>query len=243
MITHPVLIIALISILCSCQYVENKSGRATEIKDTSKATKGNDDAVTIHDTLKRFMADDYPVTDSMFGSMINKTELKSGKLRSLDKLWFSNNNIGQVLVFELYTDNHRLSTYHFYNTHIPPQLIRNMELNLEDGDTASPSQKWEDFKGFLSRAQHIHERYFTTNKGCKLGDGIDKAIGIYGAPDRSETSSGVTAYYWEFPGELLYDGKTDLKGKPLVTDNYGHQVSMFFRKNKLVGLILHNDIP
>lgn len=48
---------------------------------------------------------------------------------------------------------------------------------------------------------------------------------------------------WEFIGDESYDRKSDLKGKTLAKDSFGHQIIMYFKKDKLIGLILHNDIP
>ena len=195
------------------------------------------------DTIKKFIVDDYPVTNDMFGRDVNGREIKVGNIRSLDKVWFFNDTLNQVLVFELYTDNHRMGTYHFYKTGVPATLIKNIEFSTPDGDTVSDERKIKNFKGFVSRAQKIAKSYFITNKGFKLGDRIDKAIKMYGKPGKVKKNNGIEEYYWEFAGDILYNGKTGLKGKPLATDSYGHQIRMFFKNKKLIGLIFLNDIP
>jgi len=48
---------------------------------------------------------------------------------------------------------------------------------------------------------------------------------------------------WNFIGDVFYDGKSDLHGKPLAKDSFGHHVIMYFKKSRLIGLILYNDIP
>lgn len=67
--------------------------------------------VSISDTIKRFVVDDYPVTNEM---LIDKTsnnssyKKQSGQTYSYDKAWFGNDTLKQTLVFELYTDYHRM---------------------------------------------------------------------------------------------------------------------------------------
>jgi hypothetical protein len=39
---------------------------------------------------------------------------------------------------------------------------------------------------------------------------------------------------WGFIGDTFYDDKTD-RGKPVAENSYGHQTTMFFRNNKLIG--------
>jgi len=41
----------------------------------------------------------------------------------------------------------------------------------------------------------------------------------------------------------FYDRKIDLKGKPLAEHSFGHILTMFFREDKLIGIILENEIP
>ena len=243
MTTSRILTSFIFSVLLSCNNVETKSKSETVITDTSHKKPKIENKTIVSDTIKRFVVDDYPITDNMFGRDINGREINSGKLRSLDKVWFSNDTLRQILIIELYTDNHRMLTYHFYNNNIPTELIKRIEFNVEGGDTASNAQKLKDFSGFLSKTQKINSNYFTTDKGIKLGDNIDKVLKIYDKPDKIETTNGIEEYYWEFIGDILYDGKTDLKGKPLAKDNFGHQTTMFFKNKKLIGLIFHNDIP
>lgn len=80
--------------------------------------------VSISDTIKRFVVDDYPVTNEM---LVDKTsnnssyKKQSGQTYSYDKAWFGNDTLKQTLVFEHYTDYHRMVIYHFYTNDI--QLI------------------------------------------------------------------------------------------------------------------------
>lgn len=194
---------------------------------------------------KTFIVDDYPVMDRMMGSDVKGDEraIKSGPILSQDKVWFTNDSLQQTLVFELYTDGFRNVTFHFLNNDIPPGLIKRMELNTPEGDTATNLQKMKYFRGFLSHSRKIRPRYFVSNKGFRLGDGKEKAIRVYGRPDKQSVLNGIATLEWDFVGDADYDGKMKLKGKPLAEDNYGHTILMYFRDNRLIGLILHNDIP
>lgn len=243
MTTLRIPVILIVAALFSCNNSETIKKPDNTTTDTLQASAEDEKQVIKNDTIKRFEEDDYPVTDDMFGRDTDGRKIKSGKLVSLDKAWFSNDTLKQVLVFELYTDNFRMNTYHFYKTEIPAELINSMELTVDGGDTASNAQKLKDFKGFLSKTQQINERYFTTNKGLKPGDDVSKAIKNYGEPDNIRMRNGIEEYSWEFVGDFFFDGKADLKGKPLAKDSYGHQIKMFVKNKKLVGLIFRNDIP
>ena len=186
--------------------------------------------------------DGYPVTDKMFGSYTNR-EYSSGPIRSSDMRWFTNSHLRQTLVFQLYTDNFRDLTFHFSNDDIPAGLIDRMELSREDGDSASNRQKEKYFKGFLRHAREIDQRYFRSDKGFAIGDSTEKAMRIYGPPDRRFPDRGVDVWTWTFIGENLYDGKTRLRGKPLARDSFGYTVTLFFRTGRLIGMILENDAP
>lgn len=202
--------------------------------------------LVISDTIKNFFVDDYPVTDQMLADKTgNNSSYKkqSGKTFSYDKAWFSNDTLKQTLVFELYTDYHRMVTYHFYNNDIPTDLINKMALHNEGGEFAPEKQKQKDFNGFLMQTTKINSTYFITDKGFRLGDARQKAVDIYGNPDKQSVNFGIEKLEWAFVGDEFYDGKTDLKGKPLAKDSFGHQIVMYFKNGKLIGQILHNDIP
>lgn len=236
-------IIGILFLLVSCdnglKHSEELNSSDTVLKTSPPIRLEN----KIPDSIKRFIVDDYPVTDEMFGYVDNAREIKSGPIRSLDKAWFSNDTLSQTLVFELYTDYHRMVTFHFFNNSIPKEIIERIELHTDQGEIASEKQKEFFLKGFLNAAKRINRSYFTTNKNIKLGDKKVNALKIYGKPDKISKSGNVETYEWNLTGDLLYDGKANLMGKPLAKHNYGHQVLMFFENDKLMGTILFNDIP
>lgn len=202
-------------------------------------------SVLVPDTAKKFVTDDYSVTNKMLAANTSDNSLhkQSGQTFSYDKFWFSNDTLKQTLVFELYTDYHRMATFHFLNNDIPTDLIHRMELHIDSGEPASEQQKLKDFDGYLKQTTKINSSYFITEKGFRLGDTKQKAIETYGKPDKQTITDGIEKLEWMFIGDTFYDGKTYLKGKPLAENSFGHQVVMYFRNGKLTGQILYNDIP
>lgn len=196
--------------------------------------------------IPSFIVDDYPVTNKMLEPEAHYRV--SGEIIDGEGAWFSNDTLNQTLVFVLYTDYHRLVTYHFLNSDISAGIIKRMELHVTEkdgglGGLATDKQKQKYFKGFLTQTKKISKSYFTTNKGFKLGDIKEKAIEVYSKPDKIETENGIEKYEWDFIGDTFYNETIDLKEKPLAKNSFGHQTIMFFRDNKLIGLMLHNDIP
>ncbi|MDI9862295.1 hypothetical protein [Flectobacillus roseus] len=202
--------------------------------------------VSSSDTVKKLLVDDYPVKNKMLADRTSNNssyKKQSGKIFSFDKVWFSNGTLKQTLVFELYTDYHRLAIYHFLDNDIPIDLIRRMELHTEGGEIASDKQKLKDFNGFLQHTTPINSSYFTTKKGFSLGDPKQKAVKTYGNPDKQTITDGIEKLEWLFIGDASFDGKTSLKGKPLANHSFGHQILMYFRNGKLIAQVLHNDAP
>lgn len=197
---------------------------------------------SIPDSIKRFIADDYPLTDDMFGLGTNTNDIKAGDLVSQDKVWFTNDTLQQTIVIALYTDNFRMAEFYFQNKNIPQPLMERMELHTV-GHLASQQQKETSFKRLIATAAKISKKYFKSNKGFEIGDHKTKAINIYGKPDSKTLENGFEVFEWNFEGDILYNGNADLKGKPLAKDSYGHQVTMFFQEDQLIAIILYNHIP
>lgn len=239
---------AMLLVICSCadDQTANRE-KETLPADTSEGVDGRVTDAALPDTIKKLIVDDYPITDDMLeyghDPMTGSMKLVSGKIVSLDKAWFSNDTLQQTLVFELYTDYHRMATFHFINDDIPGELISTMQLHADGGELADDRQKEKYFNGFLDSARRVDASCFITDKGFKLGDNKEDAVEVYGTPDSVSTLNDVEKYVWNYVGDAFYDGRSDLKGKPLAGESYGHQVVMFFRNNRLTGIILHNDIP
>ncbi|KAB2893174.1 MAG: hypothetical protein F9K28_09820 [Bacteroidetes bacterium] len=196
--------------------------------------------------VRKITVDGYPVTDSMLaGQVERKSSLKmmSGQTLSFDKVWFTNDSIQQTLVFELYTDFHRMVTYHFYNNGIPADLVAKIELHDAKGELVSESQKLHDIGGFIEQADRIHSSYFATDKKLRLGDTKQKADGVYGAPDSSAIVHEGEQLEWDFAGSFHADMDAQHHNKPIAENSYGYHVVMYFIKERLVGMILVNYVP
>lgn len=252
MIRSSVLITISVAFL-SCKYQASETTNKTEdIKidtlsvDTVLKTEPQP-AAFIADTIKRLVVDDYPVTDEMLADKTSGQSSyhmkRSGQIYTAGKAWFTNDTLNQILVFELYTDYHRMITYHFYNKDVPVGLIDRMELYVERGELATMKQKVKWFNGFFNQTTKIASSYFATEKGFRLGDGKRKAIEVYGNPHKQSINNGVEELEWNFIGDIFYDRKSDLQGKKLAKDSFGHHIVMYFKAHRLIGLILYNDIP
>lgn len=195
------------------------------------------------DTFKRIVVDGFLVTDEMLRKGGYGKEIKSGNTLSYDNVWFSNDSLNQTLVIGLYTDGFRTGAFLFQNDNMPDELMKAMGLVTSNGEFVNLQVLKKDINGFLSKSSQINKKFFTTEKGIKIGDSVSKALSEYGEPDSVKSINGIDEYEWTFIGDISFDGKIDLKGKPLAKDSYGYQVVMFFKRNKLIGLILGNEVP
>jgi hypothetical protein len=193
---------------------------------------------------RTFTVDDFPLTDRMLTAHYCDTcTLKSGGLCSIEKVWFTNKTLRQTLVYQLYTDDFHQDIFLFSNDDIPAAIMDHMELYDSTDNYASHQLRAKYFRGLLRFATLIARKYFVSDKGFALGDSLSKAINIYGKPDRRTVAHGVEVLEWEFEGENVYDGKKDLKGKPLAADNFGLKITMCFRNERLIGIAFQNAVP
>jgi hypothetical protein len=213
------------------------------LKVNTKVTPVNTASTTIVDTTSKFTVDGYSFTDDMFDGNPNGIEIRQGDLTSKDEYWFTNEELKQTIVVELYTDNFRMTEFHFENNSVPKHLIEKIGLHTDAGEMATQQQIEKYFHRFIDHATEANKKYFTTRKGLKLGDSREKILSMYGTPDSKIRQNNMEILEWHFTGDILYDGKTDLKGKPLAKDSYGHHAMMFFRNRKLTAIIFTNDIP
>lgn len=226
--------------------VKKKNVTADSLSADSALKSKQQAAAIISDTVKWIVVDDYPISNAMLSdktSNYSSYNKQSGQTYSYEKAWFSNDSLKQTLVFELYTDYHRMVTYHFYSNDIPTDLIKEMELHIDGGELASDQQKLKDFDGFLKQTTKINSKYFTSKKGFSLGNSRQKAMDTYGKPDKISIRNGIEKIEWSFIGDSIYNGKADLTGKPLAKGSFGHHIVMYFRNGKLIGQILQNNIP
>lgn len=109
--------LVVFSLLAFIIYYPNQSKASTinQANNLKNATIGrHNKKVVSKDSLRFFTVDDFPVTNRMFRKIYNHNQsfkMKSGKIYSLDKAWFTNDTLDQTLVFELYTDFFRTDIY------------------------------------------------------------------------------------------------------------------------------------
>ncbi len=247
-------ILIFVTVFCSCNSSnEQKTERLDNFTKSNTETINEEPIITPDsidgeteiknkpDSILTFRVDDYPIKNEMFKG--NYGLKKSGEIVSYDKVWFTNKSINQTLVFELYTDYHRIVTYHFDNLTIPDEFVNRMELHIEGGELATKEQKIKHLNGLIDQSLEINENKFVSEKGVSIGIPKMKAVEIYGEPDIEKIDSEFEILKWEFSGDAFSDDKTEDSKKPYAKDSFGHSVTMFFNKGHLVGQILVNDIP
>jgi hypothetical protein len=193
--------------------------------------------------LKEVTPDNYLIPNSIF-KHVDHPKNQSGGLISYDAIWFTNNRLGETLVFELGTDDVHLAVYHFMNKDIPNELIEELSLDNEEGNYASDKLRKDNLPGLIDSAKRISSKYFTSCHGYKIGDGKQLALDLYGKPDSIKHSSDYEIYSWYFMGdqELEYKKNTE-PSKPIVKDSWGYSVKMFFRNDRLIAMVFLNSIP
>jgi hypothetical protein len=113
-------------------------------------------------------------------------------------------------------------------------------------DTATFGQKQTYFNGFIKLANKINQHYFTSKKGFKLGDKKEKAVKAYGYPDKCISIDNIEKCEWKFEGDYVESEEIHPKAKtngPLAKNSFGYCVTMYFRSDILIAMILSNDIP
>lgn len=254
---HTLLIILTIG-LNSCSYVDKKQNSFVETSNQNDTLQTDHINQNESDGLIYLIVDDYPVTNEMLKDKTsnNSTYLKQvGEVYSLEKAWFTNDRLKQTLVFQLYTDYHRMETYHFMNTDIPRSIVEKIELNTAENKPnyifhgATFEQKINAFSGFIGLSERIDEKYFKTQKGIKLGADKAELIKIYDIPDSTLNEQTFVVLKWTFTGEYNLTGDfastetKDLKKKTVAKDSFGHIVTAYLKDNKLVAQIIENHIP
>jgi hypothetical protein len=186
----------------------------------------------------------------------NSTYLKQvGEVYSLEKAWFTNDILNQTLVFQLYTDYHRMEIYHFMNSDLPQSIVEKIELNTAENKPnyifhgATFEQKINAFSGFIKLSEKIDEKYFKTQNGIKLGADKAELLKLYDIPDSTLTEQNFEVLKWTFTGDYNLTGDfsstetKDLKKKTVAKDSFGLIITAYFKDNKLVAHIIENDIP
>jgi hypothetical protein len=193
------------------------------------------------DSLVILAVDNYPIDDSLFKG--NYGMIESGEIHSIDKAWFTNDELQQTLIIELYTDYHRSMIYCFDSKNIPSALLRRMYLYQSGNKIATYELKEKHLKGLVSQAIKLERSRFVSNEGISIGMFKANAKARYGSPDKRAIEEGLEVLEWEYVGDTFYDPSVSPQKNVIAKDSYGHTVTMFFKADKLVGYILNNHIP
>lgn len=194
---------------------------------------------------KTFDVNDYFLPQHAFNKR-GAQQIKAAGLETWEYVWCTNDTLQETIALELYTDQFRTRLFHFRNDDIAPDMLDRigiLTVTRHTGSSAPLAEKQKALPAFISQASRCSRTSFTSEKGFSLGDPSSKALAVYGKPDTIIYSDGIARWSWNFTGDVFYTSGTDLKGKPIAKDSYGHKVSMYFRDEKLIGMILWNDIP
>lgn len=204
----------------------------------------------IVDTTLYMKEDDYAFGDDMLKDKTGSQPMylmNFSNLFSMEKVWFTNKELDETIVIQLYTDYHKSEVFHFQNSDAPQNLKDQIELQILQKDKkyylATAEEKRSGFNGLLKQSQAIAPSYFTSKQGIKLGDNKAKIISKYGTPDSTKTVNGFEENYWTFEGDMGDVNHKKTPGKKLVYNSFGHSVIAYFKSDKLAGRIMRNAIP
>lgn len=192
--------------------------------------------VPLSDTVPLLVTDDYLVTDKM----LEKKKIINGQTYSEEFVWFTNDTLNQTVIFELYTDYHRLSVIHIFNDKIPGGLFEKL---TEASGATYPGGSIDSIENKIKSAEKISSRYFVSLKGIQLGKKKSDVINTYGPVDTIIKFKDSEMYSWDFMGDAFLSENKTAKNKPYAQNSFGYQVKMFFRNDILIAMYLHNDIP
>jgi hypothetical protein len=189
--------------------------------------------------------DDYPVTNAMFEKF--RSEINIDEVFSFDKAWFKNQEMGEVLIFYLYTDYFRLAIFHCKSDFFFSDFIKQVELHRKTGmstfDLVDEKKKQEVLKKFYDNSVEIDKSYFRTTQGTRLGISRSDAISKYGIPSSDTSMNRIRILKWDFQGEYAIEEFGEKPKGKIAKDSFGYHVIMYFKMEKLVAMILINDIP
>ena len=196
----------------------------------------SDDMKNPEELVKPFFADNYPVTDQMLGKGSPNRTTKTAHLIYESTAWFTNDSLKQTLMFMLFSDNTRLVTICFDHNDVPAELMTKSDITDERTNITSDENKLRYFNEFFKGAKKVEAKYFTTNKGFKLGDSKEKAIKQYGEPDSIKMVDGFQKYYWNPAGAQITKQSVPEKDLLLI-DEKKQFINMYFKDDKLRALV------
>lgn len=167
-------------------------------------------------------------------------QVKSGSTVAKNQIWYKNDSLNQVTVSTDYGTGEFEVWMHFYKDQIPDDLIKNMVLFQENGDTAILAQKMKDVAGFVDQAVDVENSsadFFESVQGVKLGDPKSKAITMYGNPDEETNAGGYERLDWHFVGIDFFFPSLDAPDTKLASDCADFSVTQYYKDGRLVAQI------
>jgi hypothetical protein len=189
--------------------------------------------------------DDYPVTNDMFKRNYHEKNIES-VLSHDNEIFFKNTELNETLYFELYTDYYRVAIYHFKVDFLFPPLIKQIDLwQKKDGMDvlADVDKKLQTIKKFIDCSEEIDKSYFKTTQGICLGINKATAIKKYGKVNSDTLLNDIDILKWDFQGDELLAATGEKPIGKIAKNSFGYHVIMYFKMDKLVAMILNNDIP
>jgi hypothetical protein len=160
--------------------------------------------------------DDYTITDNMF----DKQTTTSNQIET-NSNWFVNDTINQTLVFELYSDNHRMYTFHFMNDKIDNYLIESLPFSI-DKELKNKNEKIAiAIPTFIKTAKRVNKTYFITKNGLFLGQQKSEVLTNRGTPNSIMTMGNIEKYSWGIPT---------------------NRIEMYFEKERLIAIFIYRDL-
>lgn len=197
------------------------------------------------DSLKTFVVDDFQISEETIRKEPIKTE--SNNLQAFDQVWFKNKNSNQILIYNLYTDFHKINILLFDVKNINDSILNHIHFNRKNGDLASLVEKKEALNSFIEKAKKIDASFFESNNKIKIGISKQFALSIYNKPDIQDKNNDFEILKWEYYGDEYlkeYPEEINLNNNKKVAKNsFGHRIEMIFKENKLIFMNLYNDIP
>jgi len=166
-----------------------------------------------------------------------------------DIAWFVNEVGDQALVIMLYTDYHRLYSWHFNPKDMPEIIFNSIGLparkskNSREWIPLTPEEKTACLKHFLDIADRIPSRYFITNKGFNLGMPPQKFMNYYGNPTSAETTPEGKLLSWDFTADPSIPSVKTKENQAYMENSFGYHLKILFNNEKATAIIMLSDIP
>lgn len=189
--------------------------------------------------------DDFRISNEMLKNA-NKDKCIDS-VYSFDQAWFRNTNGNRFLMFELHTDYYRYKIYLCDTGFVLPNFIDQIRLDIKTEKSgfneADRNKKIKTIGKFYESSNIIDEKYFISNKGIYIGIEKSQAIEIYGEPNSKETISNIEIFEWNYEGSIGNEKIDNQLRSNYAKDSFGYNVKMYFKKGKLIAMIITNEIP